>query len=79
LSVARQWEINVIEDRNSWIANHYAISSVPHLFIIGRDGKILANHLGYGDRSLEELVADINRALAEPAAAAQEVPPVAVD
>jgi thiol-disulfide isomerase/thioredoxin len=78
-NVARQWKINVIEDRNDWIANHYAISSVPHLFIIGRDGKILASHLGYGDRSLEELVADINAALAQPAAAEQQVPPVAVN
>jgi thiol-disulfide isomerase/thioredoxin len=77
--VARQWQINVIEDRNNWIANHYAISSVPHLFIIGRDGKILANHLGYGDRSLEELVADINGAMAQPAAAEQQVPPVVVN
>jgi len=53
--LASTWRINVIEDRNGWIAGHYAISSIPHLFIIGRDGKVLANHVGYGDRSLNEL------------------------
>jgi thiol-disulfide isomerase/thioredoxin len=73
--LARAWQINVIEDRSDWIANHYAITSIPHLFIIGRDGKILANHLGYGDRSLEELVDDINHALAEPTPVEQDVSP----
>jgi len=55
----------VIEDHNGSIASHYAISSIPHLFIIGRDGKILANHIGYGDRSLDDLVSGINAALSE--------------
>jgi thiol-disulfide isomerase/thioredoxin len=73
--LAREWQINVIEDRNDWIANHYAITSIPHLFIIGRDGKILANHLGYGDRSLQELVDDINHALSEPTPVEQDVSP----
>ena len=33
---------------------------IPHLFMIGRNGKIVANHLGYRDRTLDELSADIN-------------------
>jgi thiol-disulfide isomerase/thioredoxin len=77
LRLAREWQINVIEDWHDWIANHYAITSIPHLFIIGRDGKILANHLGYGDRSLHELVDDINHALAEPTSVEQYVSPTA--
>jgi thiol-disulfide isomerase/thioredoxin len=79
IRAAATWQINVIDDRSGWISGHYAISSVPHLFIIGRDGRILATHLGYGDRSLEDLVADINQALAEPAPAEQEVSPQAVN
>ncbi len=71
--LAREWQINVIDDHSAIIASRYAISGIPHLFIIGRDGKILANHLGYGDRSLEELIADLNQALAEPAPVEQEV------
>jgi thiol-disulfide isomerase/thioredoxin len=62
--IASSWQINLVEDSNGWIASHYGISSIPHLFIIGRDGTVLANHIGYGDRSLEELVDDINKALA---------------
>ena len=68
----------MIDDRNGSIASHYAISAIPHLFIIGRDGKVLANHVGYGDRSLEELVDDINHALTEtPPGEPLDTPPVA--
>ncbi len=72
--LASQWQINMIEDRNGWIASHYSISAIPHLFIIGRDGRVLANHTGYGDRSLQELVDDINRAFSEPAPVEEGTP-----
>ena len=64
--LAANWQINIMKDRNEHVASLYSVKSIPHLFMIGRDGKIVANHLGYGDRTLDELVADINRALAAP-------------
>lgn len=64
--VASAWEINVIDDWDHRIANHYKISAIPHLFIIGRDGNVLANHIGYGDRSIDDLVNDLNKALSVP-------------
>jgi thiol-disulfide isomerase/thioredoxin len=74
---AANWQINVIEDPNGWIARRYAISSIPHLFIIDRDGKIAANHLGYGDSTVDELVSDINRALSGTEPVEPEVSPPA--
>jgi thiol-disulfide isomerase/thioredoxin len=64
--IASHWQINVMTDLGERASKLYSISSVPHLFMIGPDGKVIANHLGYGDRSPEELVADINHALATP-------------
>jgi len=75
--LAVAWQINLIEDRNGWIASHYGISSIPHLFFIDRDGKIFSNHLGYGDRTIADLVSDINHALAESPPVEPEVPPPA--
>jgi thiol-disulfide isomerase/thioredoxin len=72
---AVNWQIRLIEDRYGGIASRYSISSIPHLFIIDRNGRVLANHLGYGDRSIEELVADINHALAVPVDGGQGVSP----
>jgi thiol-disulfide isomerase/thioredoxin len=63
---AAHWQINVMTDGNDHVARLYAVSGIPHLFLIGRDGKVVANHVGYGDRTVDELIADINRALAEP-------------
>jgi thiol-disulfide isomerase/thioredoxin len=74
---AANWQINVIEDHNAWIARRYAISSIPHLFIIDRDGKVVANHLGYGDRTVDDLVRDINHALTESPPVEPEVSPPA--
>jgi thiol-disulfide isomerase/thioredoxin len=63
---AANWQINVMRDRTAHVARLYAVSGIPHLFMIGRDGKVVANHIGYGDRAIDELIADINSALAAP-------------
>lgn len=75
--LASTWNINLIQDDSGWIGYQYAISSIPHLFLIDRQGKVVANHVGYGDRSVEELVADINRALAGSTPAEPDTPPPA--
>jgi thiol-disulfide isomerase/thioredoxin len=62
--MAVNWHINFVEDYRGTIAEHYGISAIPHLFMIDRMGKVLANHLGYGDSSVQALVNDLNRALA---------------
>lgn len=49
-----RWQINFIEDNSGWIASRYEISSIPHLYFIDRNGKILATHLGYGDRTIDD-------------------------
>lgn len=64
--IAAKWQINLMEDHNDRVAHLYSITKIPHLFMIGRDGKVVANHVGYGDRTLKDLVADINQALAAP-------------
>jgi len=73
--LASTWQINVLDDPDGWIAGHYAITAIPHLFIIGRNGNVLANHVGYGDRSIDDLVTDINQALSEATPADPEVTP----
>jgi thiol-disulfide isomerase/thioredoxin len=62
---AKAWQMSLLEDRNGGIASRYKITAIPHLFMIDRNGKVVANHTGYGDKSLEVLVADINKAMRE--------------
>ncbi len=42
----------------------YGVNGIPHMVIVGRNGKIVAIHRGYGEGSLPQIAADINRALA---------------
>jgi thiol-disulfide isomerase/thioredoxin len=63
LAATGSWQLALIEDDSAAIASRYGIKAIPHLFIIGRDGKILAEHTGYGEGSIDELVEELNRAL----------------
>jgi thiol-disulfide isomerase/thioredoxin len=73
---AANWKISLISDGWGSIARHYAIRAIPHLFLIGRDGRIVANHLGYGPGGLQELVDDINAAFRDTPTAAPVTVPV---
>lgn len=42
----------------------YGVHGIPHLVLIGRDGKVIAVHRGYSEESLDSIIAEINRALA---------------
>lgn len=65
------WKISMLLDPNGGIAVKYGIDSIPHLFLIGRDGNIVAAHSGFGDGSIDTMLPEINAALAgKPASAA---------
>jgi peroxiredoxin len=68
----RSWHVTLLDDRRGAIASQYGIRSIPHLFLIGRDGRIAAEHLGYGEGSVEALVAEVNAALRGPPEAAAD-------
>ena len=44
----------------------YGVKGIPHMVIIGRDGRIVRVYRIYDESSLDGIVADINRALAAP-------------
>jgi thiol-disulfide isomerase/thioredoxin len=72
------WQIAMLEDYSGRIATEYAIHTIPHLFIIGPDGKILAVHAGYSEDSLDELADDLNLALRASRQAAPDPNPAPV-
>ena len=63
-------EMVIVEDYGGHIAQRYGVTAIPHLLIIGPDGRILQVHQGYSTDSLDDLVADINEVLRSTAAAA---------
>jgi thiol-disulfide isomerase/thioredoxin len=55
-------------DYTKSVKESYGVNGIPHMVIIGRDGKVVNVHRGYGDGMIPRLVKEINAAIAaEPA------------
>jgi thiol-disulfide isomerase/thioredoxin len=52
-------------DPNSRTAKKYRVHGIPRMIIIGRDGKVAADHTGYGEAMIPELVEQLNALLAQ--------------
>ena len=57
--------LTLTNDPKKWSANTYGVNGIPHMVIIGKDGKILHVHRGYSEKQLDAFVAEINAALAK--------------
>lgn len=58
--------LTFVHDMNKQAQLAYGVDMLPHMVIIGRDGRIVRVWHGYTQERLKEIVADINRALADP-------------
>ena len=66
------WKLHLALDPGERIARAYGISTIPRTYIIGKDGRISGIHAGFGDGSLEDMVADLKAVLeAKPGAGAR--------
>jgi thiol-disulfide isomerase/thioredoxin len=55
--------ITILRDANGKAARKFDVRGVPRMIIIDRDGKVAADHTGYGEGSVEEIVDELNRVL----------------
>ena len=65
--VARALEsltISITHDYNKAAAEAYGVKGIPHMLIIGRDGRIQKIHRGYSEEGVDRIIAEINAALA---------------
>jgi len=53
-------DLTLISDSNGSIGRQYDVDSIPHMVIVGRDGRIAAIHVGYGESEIPALVNEIN-------------------
>ncbi len=62
----KSMHLTLANDRGDEAQTAYGVKSLPHMVIIGRDGRIVKVWHGYAEDRLDEIVADINQALADP-------------
>jgi thiol-disulfide isomerase/thioredoxin len=59
-------QLTMTRDASGSVGEAFGIRTIPHLFIVDRAGRIAAEHSGYGEESLQEIVDEVNRQLAVP-------------
>ena len=57
------FKILVLYDPDGKGRKAYRVRGVPHMVIIGKDGRIDTVRIGYGEEDLDDIVASINRAI----------------
>lgn len=61
--------LTITHDRNYRLSRPLGIKSIPYMFLIDHNGKIKHIHTGFGDKSLDLLIDEINLMLKEQNAA----------
>ena len=56
----RDIDLTLVSDENGYLGSEYGVKAIPHMIIIGRDGRIAAVHVGYGESEFPTLVKEIN-------------------
>ena len=56
--------LKITHDYNKSARDAYGVKGIPHMLIIGRDGRILAVHRGYSENAIDGILDEINAALA---------------
>jgi thiol-disulfide isomerase/thioredoxin len=70
-------DLTLVSDEDGYFGGEYGVKAIPHMIIIGRDGRIAAVHVGYGESEIPTLVKEINGLWAsspEPATASGTTP-----
>jgi len=58
--------LRLVQDADGSNAGKYEVDRIPNMFLIGRDGRIVSHHVGYTDRALDGLLAEITAELQKP-------------
>jgi thiol-disulfide isomerase/thioredoxin len=56
--------LGINHDARRKASEAYGVSGIPHLVLIGRDGRVISVHRGYSEEAIDSIIAEINRALA---------------
>jgi thiol-disulfide isomerase/thioredoxin len=57
--------LQITHDYRKLSSDAYGVRGIPHLVLIGRDGKVISVHRGYSEASVDSIIAEINAALAK--------------
>ena len=62
--VLKDLQITLTHDKKGRISKKYNVNSLPHMFIINKQGEIAHIHIGYSEAKLPQLIAELNGLIA---------------
>lgn len=62
--LGHSFTLRINHDTGAKASEAYGVHGIPHLVLVGRDGKVIAVHRGYSDDGIDAIIAEINKALA---------------
>ncbi|MEO8016961.1 MAG: TlpA disulfide reductase family protein [Pseudomonadota bacterium] len=65
VDVLKDYPITILRDQNGRTSKKYDVRAIPRMIVIGRDGKVAADHTGYGEGMIPELIDQLNTLLAQ--------------
>jgi len=65
VDVLKDYPITILRDAKGTAASRYEVHGIPRMVVIGRDGKVAADHTGYAESEIPVLVKELNALLAE--------------
>ena len=60
LRALKNVDLTLLSDQDGYFGNEFGVTAIPHMIIIGRDGRIADIHIGYGEGEIPSLVDEIN-------------------
>jgi thiol-disulfide isomerase/thioredoxin len=60
-------QLTMTHDATGRIGDAYGVKGIPHLLVIGRNGRVAFKATGYGEESIQEILDAVNGELARPA------------
>jgi len=60
-------QLTLTRDASGRIGEAFGVRGIPHLFVIGKDGKVAFQKTGYGEESIQLILDAVNAELAKPA------------
>jgi len=62
---AQSLSLTFVHDTSGGIADAYGVKGIPHLVIIGKDGRLLKKFVGYSERQVKGVIEQVQAALNE--------------
>ncbi|WP_162230771.1 TlpA family protein disulfide reductase [Marinagarivorans algicola] len=57
------FKLTLTRDKRGSLSRKFGVKNIPHLFIVGKSGKIIYQSIGYGDDSTAKIVDALNKEL----------------